>query len=90
MGGWGTFLAAIAGPIAKRVMISLGFGIVTMLGLQAAITAALNAAKAAFAQITGEVLQIVALSGFFSAVSIIAGGLVAAGTMIVAKRLALI
>jgi len=89
-GGWGTFLAAVAGPIAKRVLVSLGVGVLTVAGVQAMITAALNAAKAAMGGLSGEVLQILALSGAFSAVSIIAGGLTAAGTVIAFKKLAVL
>lgn len=88
--GWGTFLAGIAGPVAKKVLTSVGIGVLTIAGIQTAITSALNSAKAAFGGMTGEALQIVAISGAFSAVSIIAGGLVAAGTLIAFKKLALI
>jgi len=89
-GGWGSFLAGVAGPIAKKVLTSIGVGVVTTVGIQAAITTALNAAKAAMGGMSGEVLQIVAISGGFSAVSIIAGGLTAAGTLIAFKKLALV
>jgi len=89
-GGWGTFLAAVAGPIAKRVLVSLGVGVLTVAGVQSMITAALNAAKDAMGGLSGEVLQILALSGAFSAVSIIAGGLTAAGTVIAFKKLAVL
>ena len=89
-GGWGSFLAGVAGPIAKKVLTSVGVGVLTVAGVQAAITSGLNAAKTAMGGMTGEALQIVAISGFFSAVSIIAGGLVAAGTFIAFKRLSVI
>lgn len=90
LGGWGTFLAGVAGPIAKRVLAALGIGVLTVVGVQAMITAALNSAKTAMGGLSGEVLQILALSGAFSAVSIIAGGLTAAGTVIAFKKLAIL
>lgn len=88
--GWGTFLAGIAGPVAKKVLTALGIGVVTMVGVDTAIQSALNSAKAAFGGMTGVVADIVAISGFFSAVSIMAGGLVAAGSLMVVKKLSLI
>lgn len=90
MAGWGTFLAAAAGPIAKRVMVSLGFGIVTMTGVTAAIETGVNAAKTAVGGITGVVADLLAIAGFFSALSILAGGLVAAGAMLVVKKFQLL
>lgn len=89
-GGWGSFLAGVAGPVAKRALAALGFGVVSMVGVDVAIQSALNSAKLAFGGMTGVVADIVAISGFFSAVSIIAGGLVAAGSLMVMKRLALV
>lgn len=89
-GGWGSFLAGVAGPVAKNALKSLGFGIVTMVGLEAAITAGLNSAKAAMGGLTGVVADLVAMSGFFTALSIIGGGLVAAGSMVALKRMSLV
>lgn len=89
-GGWGAFLAGVAGPIAKRVMVSLGFGIVTMTGVTLAVQSAVNSAKAAFGGITGVVADLVAIAGFFSAASILAGGLVAAASMMVVKKFQLL
>lgn len=88
--GWGTFFAGIAGPVAKKVLTALGIGVVTMVGVDTAIQSALNSAKVAFGGMTGVVADIVAISGFFSAVSIMAGGLVAAGSLMVVKKLSLI
>lgn len=89
-GGWGSFLAGVAGPVVKKALTALGFGVVSMVGVDVAIQSALNSAKTAFGGMTGVVADIVAISGFFSAVSIIAGGLVAAGSLMVMKRLALV
>lgn len=89
-GGWGSFLAGVAGPVAKKALTALGFGVVSMVGVDVAIQSALNSAKSAFGGMTGVVADIVAISGFFSAVSIIAGGLVAAGSLMVMKRLSLV
>lgn len=89
-GGWGTFLAGVAGPVAKRVLSALGFGVVATLGVQAAITTALNSVKAAVGGMSGVVADLVAMTGFFSALSIIAGGLVASGSLMALKKLSII
>lgn len=88
MGGFGTFLMALAGPIARQVLLSLGIGVVTFVGLNTAVTAALGQAKAALAGINtvGEIVQILALGGVFTAFSIIAGGITAGVSMIALKR----
>lgn len=88
--GWGTFLAGAAGPIAKRVLLGLGIGTLTMVGLQAAVTAALDATRSSLGGMTGVVADLVAMSGFFSAAAIIAGGLTTAVTMVALKRLAIL
>lgn len=88
--GWGTFLAGIAGPIAKRVLAALGMGTLTLVGLQAAISAALDATRSSLGGMTGVVADLVAMSGFFSAAAIIAGGLTTAVTMVALKRLAVL
>lgn len=89
-GGWGSFFAGIAGPVAKKVLTSLGIGVVTMTGVTAALQAGLNAAKVAMGGMTGVVADLVAIAGFFSAVGIIAGGLTAAASLMVMKKLALV
>jgi len=89
-GGWGAFLAGVAGPVAKKVLTSLGIGVVTMTGVTAALQSGLNAAKAAMGGMTGVVADLVAIAGFFSAVGIIAGGLTAAASLMVMKKLALV
>ncbi|WP_367068618.1 DUF2523 family protein [Oryzisolibacter sp. LB2S] len=77
--GFGTFLASLAGPIVKRAMIALGFGVVSYAAMTAALNAALSAAKNAWAGLAGfpEALQLVQLAGINTAASIIAGALVA-------------
>lgn len=85
---WGTFLAGSAGPIAKRVMVSLGLSVVTFAGVSVAVTGLLSAAKAAWAGgMVGTVAQLVAMAGVNTALSIIAGGIIGRITMIALKRI---
>lgn len=83
-------LTALAGPLAKKVLTSLGIGIITFVGMEAAVTAALSAAKASFSGIGPDIAAIVAMFGTFTACSIIAGGITACLTMMSFKRLGLL
>jgi hypothetical protein len=89
MGGLGSFFAAISVPIAKRVMIGLGFGVVSYAAVTAALNQALGAAKAAMAGIGGEAVSLIAMAGVNTAASIIAGALVARVAMDALKKLEL-
>lgn len=84
--GW---LARISWPLVSRVMSSLGVGTVTYTGADTALTSALDAAKGSMASLGGEVLQILAMSGFFDAMAITSGGIVSGLTWLVLKRFAL-
>lgn len=76
--GWGAFLAAAVGPLAKRVLISLGVGVVTYAAVVAALKTALDAAKATIGGAAPDVVAILAIGGFWTAFAIIAGGMTAA------------
>ena len=82
----GSFIGQLAAPIARKAAISLGFSVVTYAGVQAAVTAALSASKSSFGGIAGEVGQLVAMAGFFEALSIIAGGITASVTLVALKK----
>lgn len=87
--GWGAFLMAIVGPLARQVLISLGFAMVTYVGVDTAVNSILDSARAAWSSgLAGDVAQLVAMAGVNTALSIIAGGLVARVTMLTLKKLA--
>lgn len=88
MTGLGTFLAAIAGGLAKRVLTALGIGIVSY----AAMTAALAAAKNAWAGLVGfpEALALIQMAGVPTAASVIAGALMARVALQSLKKLELV
>lgn len=82
------FLMAIAGPLARKVMLALGIGFLTFQGVDAAVSGALNAAKSAFGGVTGDIAQLIAISGINWAMGIIAGSITAGVTMMVFSRMA--
>lgn len=64
MSGWGTFLAAVAGPIAKKVMKSLGLGVVSYAGLSVIGAQIRDMVVSNLNGMAGDIAQIVWLSGF--------------------------
>jgi len=82
--GW---LAALAPTLARQVLVALGFGFVTFVGLDTAITGAMNAAKASYGGMASFSAAIIAMSGMNTAMGIIAGAVVARLSFIQLKRL---
>ena len=89
MDGIAGWLAQISWPIVSRVLVALGFGYTTYEGADTALQGAMNAAKAAFAGFSGEVLQLLAMTGFFEAMAITSGGIVSGLAWMVMKKFAL-
>ena len=87
MGGLGSWLVALAGPLAKQVLFSLGVGVVSFVGLDVALNALLNTAKASWGGSSATVAAYVAMFGGNTALSIIAGALIARISLIPLKSL---
>lgn len=83
------WLSDLSWPIVSRVLASLGIGTVTYAGAETALRGAMDTAKTAFQGIAGEVLQLLAMAGFFDAMAITSGGLVSGLAWLVMKRFAL-
>lgn len=81
-------LTALAGPLAKKVLSSLGIGFLTFAGVETAVNGAMTAAKANFSGVVVDIASILAIAGLFTSMSIIAGGITAGLTMMVFSRLA--
>lgn len=91
MGGTiAALLMSLVGPMARRVLLSLGIGVVSYVGVDAAVTAALDSVRSALSGLSGDALQIMALSGIFQGLGIMAGGIMARVSMMVLKRFAAI
>lgn len=90
MEGLAKWLYDLSWPIVSRVLSALGIGTITYTGAEAALTSALQSAKGAFnSGVAVEVFQIIAMGGFFEAMSITAGGIVSGLSWMVLKRFAL-
>ena len=88
---FGAFLAAIAGPIAKRVLTALGVGVVSYAAVSLALNAALAAAKQSWAGLGGvgfgEALALAQMAGVPTAASIFAGALIASVALEFTKKI---
>lgn len=83
------WLASITWPLVTRVMVALGVGTVTYTGADTALDSALNAAKAGFVGMSSDILQLLAMAGFFDAMSIMSGGIISGLSWLVLKKFAL-
>ena len=89
MDGIAAWIARITWPLVTRVFAALGLGTATYVGADTALSGALNAVRASFAGMTVDLLNLLLLSGFFEAMSIMAGGLTSSLAWMVLKRFAL-
>lgn len=83
---WATWLMALVGPIARRVLVSLGISLVTYAGISTAINTLLSNAKSAFGGFGGPAGQLFAMAGGNVFLSIIAGAIIGRVSMIALKR----
>ena len=84
-----SWLGTLAGPLAKRALMSIGMGTVTFAGASVALNTALTAAKTAIGQVNGDVLNLLSMAGFLTAMSVIAGALIAGLSFTTLKKMAL-
>lgn len=83
------WLAKISWPLVSRVMASIGLGTVTYTGANTALDAALGHVRNAFVGFSADILQLLAMAGFFDAMSIMAGGLTSGLAWLTLKHFAL-
>lgn len=67
--GWGAFFLAIATPVVVRVLISLGFGLVTLTGLSVVEGQITSAVGTAWGGIPADTYQVLALGGWVDALA---------------------
>ena len=85
--GWGAFLAAAIGPLAKRVLVALGLGFISWSGFQAIKVQVLSAVTAAWAGVPADVYQVLALAGVVDAIGVWLGALTAVVALLSLKHL---
>jgi hypothetical protein len=90
MSSLGLYLDSVALPIVRKVLVGLGFGTVTYLGLQAAFDQAQAAIQANFSGMIPQIAALVYLAGFNQAVGMVLAALSAKIGLIAVKKFQLI
>lgn len=90
MSTFGAFAAAVAGPLAKKVLTSLGIGVVTFVGLDLATAELLSQAQSAWAGAGPKVAAVMAMAGFNSALALLAGAMTTRVAMASLKKMDLL
>lgn len=86
MAGLATFLINIAGSIAGRAMIALGFGLVSYLGYSQIIDQILSAINQQLSTIPSEIFQIVMLAGMGDVIGIILGAYTSKAVLLTIRK----
>lgn len=81
------WLLAAAWPIAKKVLVMLGIGMVTYASVTTLVNSVVAQAQANWGQVSGAVLQLSSLGGIPEVLGIITGALVARASFVVLGRL---
>lgn len=71
--GVGAFLLALVQPILSRILIALGFSVVTFVGMDLVIQQLVDYAVSAWGDLPGNILALAGLAGVGEALSIIMG-----------------
>ena len=87
MASWGGFLAGAVGPLARKVLVHLGIGVVSYAAVKTVIGQLSAAVQNAMGGIGGDVYQLLALAGFIDAVSILLAAIATAVGVAFVSRL---
>lgn len=90
MGNLAAFLLAMAGPLAARVLVSIGVGIITYEGVILVAGQIQAQVVSLWGQLPLAFTQLAALSGLTTAMGIVIGGIVARASIYAAVRLGLL
>lgn len=90
MASFGVYLASISAPIAKRVLVGLGIGVVSYVGLDAVFNQILVNAQSNWSAIPSGVANMMAIVGINDAIGIVFGALTTRLAMIQLKKLGVV
>lgn len=90
VGALGSFLMAMAGPLAARVLVSLGIGWITYEGVVYVAQQIQTQIQGLWAQLPSSFLGLSGLCGFTEAMGLVLGGIVARASLYAAARLGLL
>lgn len=67
------FLLSMVGPLVARILLSLGFAVVTFVGMDLVVNELISRAQTAYGSMPAMMLQLAGLAGIGQALSIITG-----------------
>lgn len=73
MGTLASFLLAMVTPLLGRILVALGFSVVTFVGMEAMIGALIGRMQSGWGGLPGDVVGLIGLAGGGEALSIICG-----------------
>lgn len=82
------FLLALVGPLAIRVLAALGLGVVTLVGMDAAVNTIFNIISTQFSGLSGDVAGLLYLSGVPSGMAMILSALFARIAIVQGSKIA--
>lgn len=74
---WAAWLMSLIGPLVIQGLVALGVGIVTVSGIDVAVNTAMNWCTSAVGGMASDLVNVLALSGFFQGMSYIGGAFTA-------------
>jgi hypothetical protein len=84
---WAVWILGLVAPIAKKVMVALGVGILTVTGFDLAIGQLTTLINQSIGGTTADILGIATMMGIPEAIGIMLGGITSAASLMVVKRL---
>jgi hypothetical protein len=87
---WAAWILALVAPIAKRVMVALGIGIITVTGFDMAIGQLTTMINQSIGGTTSDILGIATMMGIPESIGIMLGGITSAASLMVVKRLGIL
>lgn len=74
---WASFIMGLIGPIALRVLVTLGIGTITFTGVAAGLQGLIDTATQNYAGLSSDVLALCGLAGIPQAIGIVCGAMTA-------------
>lgn len=77
MGGLGSWLLTLAGPLVLRALTILGIGTITFTGVTASLQSLIDMATSNWSSVAADVLALASIAGIPQCVGIVCGAMVA-------------
>lgn len=81
------FLLAAVGPLAKRVLLALGVGIVSYAAVSTLANTLIQSVQTAWGGVSGSILQVASMAGIPESLSIMSGAILARVSLVAVSKL---